>query len=530
MHVKTKIILSNAALLLGVTIICLIIVHAVSLSNANRQQLQKSYEQLQNVNHVASAANRFSEQVAELTILGLDEVAAAANAGRVLRQALDQQFEVVEAEIQSIVNDPVELQREREEQSRINVLLTILSSIQSAVQRIEDHLRENDQAAAVAIYRDEIEELLDTEMDRLIASLQEDERKEINNALVRSNELSQRSLLLVLAVMAIAALMTMANAYLINRTIARPLVRLAEATDAVTRGEFAHEIKHSSPDEFGELGNRFNLMIRQLSAERERVQHAQTVLEQEVAERTADLATANTQLREIDNSRASFLADISHELRTPLTVLRGQAEVALRDPDRPTLELRHTLERIVAKSQQIGRLVNDLLLLSRSESGSLGIDVRELKLQDVIADVLLDSEQLSRRSRISISARQPEEPVLINGDAQRLRQAVLIGLDNAIKHAPERSIVDVELTRDKAQAHITIRDQGPGFREEELNNAFKRFYRGSESSGRTRGGLGLGLSIAKWITDQHQGTIGIENAVDKGAVIRISLPLKISVS
>lgn len=529
MRARSKIILSNAALFLGVAGTCLIIIHAVVLSNANRLHLQESYNQLQNVHLMASAANQLSEQLAELTVLGLDEVPAVHDADRELSEAIDQQLDYVNAEIQDIDNDSEALRQEQGEIAKIQTLKGIQADLMLNAQRIIDQLSVNDQPTAIHIYRDDIELSLDNEMDNLIALLVEEESEEIQQALIKSDELAWRSLFLLLAVIVIVALMTMANAYLINRTIARPLALLTQATEAVTRGEFTHAISHPPTDEFGELGNRFNHMVNQLAAERERVKHAQSVLEQQVMERTNELATANRKLRDIDVSRSNFLADISHELRTPLTVLRGQAEIALRDPKREVGDMRQTLQRIVTKSEQIGRLVDDLLLLSRSENGSIGIENSELKLQDVIADVLLDSEQLSRRGRIFISARQPEEPVVILGDAQRLRQAILIGLDNAIKYAPDQSTVSMELLCDDKQAHIFIRDQGPGFGEKELLCAFDRFYRGTDPSGRSKRGLGLGLSIAKWITEQHQGRIGIEND-DEGAVIHIQLPLTVSMT
>ncbi|MGQ7843952.1 ATP-binding protein [Granulosicoccus sp. 3-233] len=524
MRARSKIILSNAALFLGVSSTCLIIIHAVILSNANRLHLQESYDQLQNVHVMASAANQLSEQLAELTVLGLEEIAAVDEADRELSEAIDQQLDFVNAEIQGIEDDPEELQQEQGEIAKIHLLQDIQTDLMTNSRRIIDKLTVNDQVAATRIYRDDIERSLDNEMDELIALLLEEESREIQQALVDSDELAWRSLVLLMAVIAIVALMTMTNAYLINRTIARPLVSLTRATEAVTRGELTHAIRIPSTDEFGELGNRFNHMLNQLAAERERVKQAQSVLEQQVMERTNELATANLKLRDIDASRSNFLADISHELRTPLTVLRGQAEIALRDPEREVDDMRHTLQRIVTKSAQIGRLVDDLLLLSRSESGSIGIEDGDVKLQDVIADVLLDSEQLSRRGRIFISARQPEEPVLIRGDAQRLRQAILIGLDNAVKYAPDQSTVSIELLCDDQHAHIFLRDQGPGFGEQELLCAFDRFYRGTDPSGRSSRGLGLGLSIAKWITEQHQGSIGIEND-ENGAVIHLRLPL-----
>jgi two-component system, OmpR family, sensor kinase len=146
-------------------------------------------------------------------------------------------------------------------------------------------------------------------------------------------------------------------------------------------------------------------------------------------------------------------------------------------------------------------------------------------LQDVIGDVLIDGHGLLRRDGVRILPSQPEEPLIVRGDGDRLRQAIIIALDNAVKLAPPGTAVEVELKRVGSRAVIEVRDDGPGFTEEELGSAFTRFYRGKPSRARTGRGLGLGLSIAKWIVDQHDGTIRIESAPNGGATVAISVPL-----
>ena len=146
-------------------------------------------------------------------------------------------------------------------------------------------------------------------------------------------------------------------------------------------------------------------------------------------------------------------------------------------------------------------------------------------LQDIVGDVLLDGQNMAMRPGVRIRPSQPSEPVEVRGDPDRLRQAVLIALDNAIRLAPADTTVSLELAQSQDHAHIRVRDQGPGFTGDELGSAFTRFYSARPSRPRSGRGLGLGLSIAKWIVDQHDGAIRIDSAPGRGAVVEITMPL-----
>lgn len=199
--------------------------------------------------------------------------------------------------------------------------------------------------------------------------------------------------------------------------------------------------------------------------------------------------------------------------------------MTLRAPDAPPEALRAALALAVRKADQMGRLVEDLLFLARSEAGAVGVERQPVVLQDVVAEVLMDSQGLPRREGVTLSPRQPAEPVVVRGDADRLRQAVLIALDNALKVAPAGSAVAVELRAAGPGASILVRDRGPGFTPEEAGRAFARFFRGSPARGRSGRGAGLGLSIARWIVEQHGGAISIDSHPGEGATVRIDLPL-----
>lgn len=527
MRIRTKILLSHLVLLLTVTLASLAIVAALLLSKNDRRQLQTSYEQLRNIKLVAVDANRFSEQIAELFILGGEE-ADIAEARDTLIARLEQRRRLIQAE-DALSNHGSARPGRLESVDGIERIVARMDRAQSS---LHTYLIEGRKADAERMWRRDFEGQLEQSLEALIDDAMAHDRQEVQAALASSARLSRQSMLFAIGLVAIVATLGLGNVFMLNRTILRPVARLAAGADAVGRGDLDHVVGTGARDELGNLASRFNQMTRQMKTQRDFLLHARAELSEKVAERTQELQertrqleTLNARLRAVDDSRAQFFADVSHELRTPLTILRGEAEVALRDPHAGTVVLKESLQSVVRKAVQIGRLVDDLLFLARSEAGTIGIERGPVVLQEVIADVLLDGQGLSRREGVRILPHQSAEPIRVRGDGDRLRQAVLIALDNAIKHAPPGTSVSLDLRREEERAVVRVRDRGPGFTEEDLASAFSRFYRGASS--RTKGGrgLGLGLSIAKWIVDEHDGTIRIDSVPDGGAAVEISIPL-----
>ncbi|TIN07235.1 MAG: histidine kinase, partial [Mesorhizobium sp.] len=167
-----------------------------------------------------------------------------------------------------------------------------------------------------------------------------------------------------------------------------------------------------------------------------------------------------------------------HELRTPLTALRGEAEISLRHGSKPEAVYRDALERIVTQSLEMGRLVDDLVFLSRSETDTIRFEPRRTDLVTIVADAVHEGEILGRAKGISIEAAYSTRPVWITADAQRLKQALVIILDNAIKYSPRDRSVTLSMTVMDGHAEIAIRDKGLGIPAEEIPKVFERFYRG----------------------------------------------------
>ncbi len=214
-----------------------------------------------------------------------------------------------------------------------------------------------------------------------------------------------------------------------------------------------------------------------------------------------------------------FAADASHELRTPLTVVRSSVEFLRRHPDEPVSEIGGALDDVDAEVARMTSLVDDLLLLARSNSGAVALTRQALDLGDVAAAAASSMAMPAGAKDVRVVV--DPEPAMVEGDSVRLRQLVMILVDNAIAHSPAGGEVRVAVRTDGSAALLDVEDQGRGVRPEDMPHLFDRFWR---ASGAPSGGTGLGLAIAKWIVDRHRGTITVSNRVEGGAQFRVRLP------
>ncbi len=251
-------------------------------------------------------------------------------------------------------------------------------------------------------------------------------------------------------------------------------------------------------------------------------------IKQDVTKRKRAVETiqeAHQKLKALDQLRSQFFADISHELRTPLTVIRGEAEVTLRGKEKPISEYRTTLERIVQLSNQMNKLVGDILFLARSESGTVQIDLKPTSLPAILDDVCRETNVLARSRSMTASIQTEPQVVTVLGDAERLKQLFMILTDNAIKYGRAGGTIVIRLEAKDGDAQVIIADDGLGIPEEDLQHVFKRAYRVWRGRPSAVGGAGLGLPIAKWIAEAHHGTISIASAVNQGTTVTVVLPL-----
>ena len=255
---------------------------------------------------------------------------------------------------------------------------------------------------------------------------------------------------------------------------------------------------------------------------------AQDITERKRAQQ--ELQEANTKLQELDRSRTQFFADISHELRTPLTVIRGEAEVTLLTEHASTSDYTATLQRIVKLAQGLNTLVSDLLFLARSETGMIEVERQPTSLDEIVTEAYREGEVLARQKFITITMQGAHEPMIVHGDAYRLKQLFMILVSNAINYTPEHGLVNIGVENNGDWAHVTVQDNGIGIPETDVPHVFERFYRAKKTTvAYTQGGTGLGLSIAMWITEAHHGTISLTSTQDVGTTVTLTLPLPTTV-
>ena len=235
-----------------------------------------------------------------------------------------------------------------------------------------------------------------------------------------------------------------------------------------------------------------------------------------------------TRLRRLETVRRDFVANVSHELKTPLTVVRGFAET-LADDDPPPEIRRQFAESIASHTRRMQRLVDDLLDLSRIESGGWVPEPQSVDLGGVIADDVSAARELADRKGIRLEAHLEPDALTVFVDPLALRQVVRNLVENAVRHT-SRGVVTVHAAREQEGVRLRVSDTGCGIAAEHLPRIFERFYRVDPARSREQGGTGLGLSIVKHLVEAHGGAVRAESVVDQGTTISFWLPDELRVA
>jgi signal transduction histidine kinase len=278
----------------------------------------------------------------------------------------------------------------------------------------------------------------------------------------------------------------LAASWLVAGRALKPLKDVAGAADEIGRSrDFGRRLpKRKSRDEVALLSTSFNRMLEQLQDSFE--------------------------------SQRRFVADASHELRTPLTTIQGNAGLLAHGPPIAEPVRRAAAADIAEETERMGRLVDRLLTLARADSG-LRLELAPVDLRRVVVDVGRQAAAVHPERKFAVEVVDAR----VAGDEDALRQLLWILVDNALRYS--RSTITIDLEIDSGWARLMVGDDGPGIAVEERERVFERFYRADRS--RSGQGAGLGLSIARWITDQHGGRIIADSSRAGGAGLYVDLPL-----
>jgi signal transduction histidine kinase len=237
----------------------------------------------------------------------------------------------------------------------------------------------------------------------------------------------------------------------------------------------------------------------------------------------ASLLMATRSLRPISKAfqrQREFVADASHELRTPLTLIRTNVEAWLRRSSGTT---RTYAQSIVEEVEQLNRIVGDLTTLALADARQLRLDPKPIELNEVVKGLIMQATPMADERGVRLSP-DLNGGVRVDADLVRVRQLLLILIDNALAHTPSGGEVSVGVVRQNGRANVTVTDTGEGIPTSDLPHIFERFYRADKARTRENGGSGLGLAIAKWIVEAHKGDIAVTSAEGRGTEVAVSLP------
>jgi signal transduction histidine kinase len=271
----------------------------------------------------------------------------------------------------------------------------------------------------------------------------------------------------------------------------RPLREMIEAVQSMAKGEYSVRVTATSRDEVGELARAFNTMA-------------------------ADLAQA-------DALRREMIANVSHELRTPVAALQAELENMVDGVTEPTTE---TLELLLAQTKRLGRLVTDILDLSRLEADAVQLDLEEVGVADFLADAVAAAGLVASGQGKEVAFVTDVTPrnLRMVADAERLHQVAANLLSNAIRHSPQGGIITLRGSTGGRWIQLDVADQGPGIAPADRARVFERFARGQGATGgRSSGGTGLGLAIARWAVRLHAGSLDVVDT-PTGCTMRVRLP------
>ncbi len=283
-------------------------------------------------------------------------------------------------------------------------------------------------------------------------------------------------------------------ALLIARWVARgmtqPLRDMAQAARRMQTGDYRQRVHTESVDEVGQLAEAFNRM--------------------------------SGELEQLERLRRELVANVSHELKTPISALRAHLENLLDGVERPDPE---TLEIMLSQSERLGRLVDQLLELSRLESGDVPLRREEVALASLVRQVLSEIEVARPGSGVTLERRLAEDLPPVLADRERIHQVLFNLLDNAMRFTPSGGRVTVSAERRDGAVDVRVADTGPGIAPEHLPRLFERFYRVDPARSAREGGTGIGLAIARSVVEAHGGRIWAESSPGRGSVFTFELPV-----
>lgn len=283
------------------------------------------------------------------------------------------------------------------------------------------------------------------------------------------------------------------------RRITIPLNMVSRTAQAITRGSVDERVSYSSTNEIGELAQALNQMAGKLGSDIDK-------------------------LKKLERVRSEFLGNVSHELRTPIFSIQGFLETLLDGAvDDPAVN-REFLDKAYRHADRLNALLNDLIEISRIESGEMKMSFRYFGVVGFVQQVMEEMRSDAEKKHITMLFNpEVDEKEEVYGDKARLKQVMINLIDNALKYTEHNGTVLVGIRIVANKCEVSVEDTGCGISEEHLSRIFERFYRVDRDRSRDIGGTGLGLAIVKHIVEAHGGTIRVQSNIGKGSTFTFTL-------
>jgi heavy metal sensor kinase len=280
--------------------------------------------------------------------------------------------------------------------------------------------------------------------------------------------------------------------YLISRRALKPVDQITTAAESISISNLSGRLEvPGTSDELQRLSETLNRMLARLDVAVQRM--------------------------------SQLTGDASHELRAPVSLIRTTAELAIQS-GRSNSEYHEDMVQILAEAERTTRLIDSLLLLAMADAGEGGLQHDLIDISTSVREAVAQGRGFAVEKRVNLTADLNSSPV-VRGDGEALRRLFLILIDNAVKYTPEGGTVDLRQEAANGKAAISVTDSGIGIAESDLPHIFDRFWRADKVRSRGMGGAGLGLSIARWIVDKHQGSIEVQSQPGKGSTFTVRIPL-----
>ncbi|GLS24539.1 sensor histidine kinase [Marinibactrum halimedae] len=470
---------------------------------------------------VSSTSYRLFKQLTDELIFGKDaNQAEVRNKRAIIDQSIEKIIQLEEKQRNALGEEAT--LGSIEDTSELSALLDeIIQEFRSIIDDAEDEAQEKNR-----MQQQRTQQLLEVTIDNRF-------REAINAAVTRQSRVVasmeariqtlHQSIFWYSILLALLAIpMVVFGCYWLLGVLYQPLNSIRLGAEAISQENYQYRISRGFDAEFDTIAASFNAMAEELLQQRNRVESATRELEFQVAQRTAELTDANQLLQDNDKDRREFFGDISHELRTPLSIIRGEVQVTLRQKTVSEEDYKATLQTVLDQSLSLSRLVDDLLLIARAESGKMRLVPRQVNVEEFVVETVKKIDGFIERRKVKLEVDIEPNMPLVEFDPERIAQVMIIILDNALNHTVYGARIFIHCFFKEDKLIIIIKDEGEGIDEKELPYIFDRYFRGADS--RTGKGAGLGLAIAKAIVVGHGGAIDVSSIVGKGSTFTLSLP------